>query len=229
MNRKTPESFEGFSCFFASVQGYLKFYRVLCYIQFFLTNTKAKTIMLKLSFRITIFCIATGLLIGACNTGSSSPTLNNKQDSLSFARDIIKLYEAKQAGPSVSQQEDTLLQSAGPVTDGMQPIGWDTFEKYKKYYDDNPLLFNPQKQAYKGFVIDTAGYKMLMANAEIKGLYLRLGRKEDGAYTIMILGTNASGQVIQTSGALINTSSTDPSNFDQLKSCPVDCPDIDNL
>jgi hypothetical protein len=185
--------------------------------------------MLKLSFRVTVFCVITGLLIGGCNSGSSSPTLNNKQDSLSFARDIIKLYEAEQPGRILSQQQDSIVQSTISVTGGMQPIGWDTFEKYKKYYDENPLLFNPLKQAYKGFMVDTAGYNMLMGNTEIKGLYLRLGRKEDGAYTIMILGTNASGQVIQTSGAMINTSATDPSNFDHLNPCPQDCPDIDNL
>lgn len=174
--------------------------------------------MIKIRFPgigiILFFCAVS---FNACN-GDGAKQFSTKEDSLSFARSVMEKYPV-----GLKSMQDSTPAKALPFSQtGLQPISWDTVVSYRNYYDKNPLLFNPLKQPYKGFSIDAAGYTNLLSNSAIKGLYLRLGRKGDGAYTIMVLGTDNAGNILQTDAALPATSQA-ISNFDNLNPCPDIC------
>ena len=162
------------------------------------------------------------ILLFSCNNKGSEKSFASKSDSIQFAKSVLKQYPSLSMAPNLN--EDSI--SGFKPGNGMQPITWDTVMSYKTYYDKNPKLFNLMKQPYKGFSVDPAGYSMIFENKNIKGLYLRLGRKGDGAYTIMILGTDSTGNVINTSA--FRAAPLDSTNFDNLNTCPDNCPDIDN-
>ncbi len=164
-------------------------------------------------------------LTSGCDAGKTTQNLNNKEDSLQFARSVLQKYGSENI--LLSQEQDSAPSSRVMGMDSMQPITWATYLKYRDYYDQNPLLFNPDKKAYKGYTIDAAGYAKLIGNPAIKGVYLRLGRKEDGSYTIMILGTDASGQILTTSD-MLSTEGDGDTNFDNILPCPTNCPKIEN-
>lgn len=164
-------------------------------------------------------------VLSGCDSGNTTQNFNNKEDSLQFARSVMQQYG--RSSVLLSQEKDSAPRSRVMGMDSMQPITWKTYLKYRDHYDQNPLIFNPDKTAYKGYTIDAAGYARLMNNPSIKGLYLRLGRKDDGSYTIMILGTDAEGQVLNTSDSL-STKGGGDSNFDNILPCPVNCPKIEN-
>lgn len=168
---------------------------------------------------IIFFCVVS---FTACN-GDGAKQFSTKEDSVSFARSVLEKYPG-----GITSMQDTTPSIAQPFSEkGMQPISWDTVVSYRNYYDKSPLLFNPLKQPYKGFSIDAAGYTNLLSNPAIKGLYLRLGRKGDGSYTIMVLGTDSEGNILQTGAALPATSQA-ISNFDNTIPCPDLCPRGDN-
>jgi len=176
--------------------------------------------------KVLALLLFVGYLTSGCDAGNTGQNLNNKEDSLKFARSVMQQYGRESL--LLSQEQDSLPRSGEMGMDSMQPITWKTYLKYRDYYDRNPLIFNPDKTAYKGYTIDAAGYARLMNNTAIKGLYLRLGRKDDGSYTIMILGTDASGEVLQTSDSLSTKGDGSPSNFDNILPCPTHCPKIEN-
>ncbi len=174
--------------------------------------------------KVLALVLFVGALTASCDSGKNGPTLTNKNDSLTFARNVMKAY----GGEAIlsDQQQDRPAGARTMGKDSMQPISWATYLKYKNYYDKNPLIFNPDNKAYKGYTIDAAGYARLMSNPAIKGLYLRLGRKDDGSYTIMILGTDGSGQVLNSSDSLELGGNGD-TNFDNVIPCPTNCPKVD--
>lgn len=173
-----------------------------------------------LSIGIILFLCAVSFT--ACNENRGTQ-FSSKEDSLSFAKSVMEKYP-----DGITSMQDSTPAKALPFSEkGMQPISWDTVVNYRTFYDKNPLLFNPLKQPYKGFSIDAAGYTNLLGNPAIKGLYLRLGRKGDGSYTIMVLGTDSAGNILQTGAALPATSEA-ISNFDHLGSCPDTCPNGNN-
>ncbi|MES2894022.1 MAG: hypothetical protein V4725_18525 [Bacteroidota bacterium] len=166
------------------------------------------------------------LLLGACviscTQQSSTNNFTSKEDSVKFARAVYNLY-----AEDVEQVEiDT---SRGPGKKGVHPIPWDTVKAYQDYYDRDPKLFTSNNQPYKGFSIDANGYKWITKNKAIEAIYLRLGRKGDGSYTVMMLGTDSSGRILHTK--TVETSDptkADPTNFDNAVPCPTDCPVDDN-
>ncbi len=177
--------------------------------------------LLKVLASLLVVAFATA----GCNSGDSTQSFNSKNDSLQFARSVLQQYGRESV--LQSQEQDSVPRARVMGVDSMQPITWKTYLKYKDYYDQNPLIFNPDRKAYKGYTIDAAGYTRLMNNPAIKGLYLRLGRRDDGSYTIMILGTDANGEVLITSDSL-RTDGDGDSNFDNILPCPINCPKIDN-
>ncbi len=173
-------------------------------------------------FSIGIIIFFCAVSFTACN-GDGGKQFSTKEDSLSFARSVMEKYPA-----TLTTLQDSTPAKAQPFSaNGMQPISWDTVVSYRTYYDKYPLIFNPQKQPYKGFSIDATGYTNLLSNPAIKGLYLRLGRKGDGSYTIMVLGADSAGNILQTDAALPATSEA-ISNFDNVAPCPDVCPRGDN-
>jgi len=152
-------------------------------------------------------------------TNPSTSTFNNKEDSLKFARAVYQIYADDFAGETI----DTAWL---PGEKGVHPISWDTVQSYQDFYDKEPKILDPNKQPYKGFSIDPNGYAWIKKNKIIRGLYLRLGRKGDGSYTIMLLGTDSLGKIIQKKSLRSSTGGTapDPSNFDNTIPCPDQCP-----
>lgn len=174
---------------------------------------------------LALLFVVVSLSIG-CDSRKNGPALSSKNDSLAFARNVMKAYGTENV---LSGQEQERPAGARIMDkDSMQPISWATYLKYRDFYDKNPLIFNPDNKPYKGYTIDAAGYAKLMANPAIKGLYLRLGRRDDGSYTIMILGTDASGQVLNSSDSLDLGDGGGDTNFDNILPCPAHCPKVDD-
>ncbi|RYF89566.1 MAG: hypothetical protein EOO03_05755 [Chitinophagaceae bacterium] len=182
--------------------------------------------MRKNVFQVLVaVCLVAGIFL-SCDSRNSTQPLNTKSDSLAFARTVMQAYGSEALMQEEQQPPAQTRNLMG--ADSMQPISWATFEQYKKAYDKSPKIFNLQNQPYKGFTIDATGYSKLQGNPTIKGLYLRLGLKEDGSYTIMVLGTGASGQVLTTLDTLVTGNGDDGTNYDNLRPCPSHCPDIDD-
>jgi hypothetical protein len=170
------------------------------------------------AFSAALLCFV--LIQTSCTKQKGGGSFTNKADSIQFAKAVYALYPNEVATPPVL---DTLTP---PITEkqGVMPIPWDTVVAYKNYYAKNPQLYNPQKQPYQGFSIDPNGFDMIKSNDLIKGLYLCLGRRGNGAYTIMLLGTDENGNLINkgnTQGKLANPK--DSTNFDHLDPCPNTC------
>ena len=176
--------------------------------------------MIKICFQSLLGVCTTFFLLCSCGGNESGRQFATKQDSLAFAKAVMEKYpaaEEKIVGPDTTAPVKGRTFQAG----GMEPISWETVKKYSAGYDKYQPIKSPSGQGYKGFSIDSAGYNMLLQNKLIKGLYLRLGRKDDGSYTIMILGLDDKGNIITTKG---NANNPDDTNFDQLPPCPTDCP-----
>lgn len=172
-------------------------------------------------------------LLGLCTTctllfsctGNSGKQFSNKQDSLSFAQAVMEKYPGQK--PLSSPQRDTTGPDK-PQPYDMQPISWETVKKYQSNYDSDPQIKTPGGLYYKGFSIDTAGYSTLIKTTAIKSLYLRLGKRDDGSYTIMVLGMDAKGNIIHTiTGPGTGYEGDEPTNFDNLPPCPANCPPLD--
>lgn len=174
-----------------------------------------------------------GLLISSAFlyscTGSGGQQFSTKEDSVRFAQAVMEKYPGEKRG--VSLLADTVPVPKGrdlqePKPTGMQPISWETVIQYSESYDKDPQLKSPYGYYYKGFIIDTAGYNMLLRNAAIKGLFLRLGKKADGSYTVMLLGLNEKGGMVYSGdvNAKGGVALKDSSNYDNLNTCPEICP-----
>lgn len=167
-------------------------------------------------------CITCSLLYSCA--GNSGKQFTTKQDSLSFAQAVMEKYPGQRPAPVSASLQDTAV----PQPYVMQPITWETVKKYQSNYDSDPQLKTPTGLYYKGFSIDTAGYSTLIRTPAIKSLYLRLGRRDDGSYTVMILGMDAKGNIIHTiTGPGTGYEGDEPTNFDNLPPCPANCPPLD--
>lgn len=171
--------------------------------------------------------LITSAFLYSCS-GNGGQQFSTKEDSVRFAQAVMQKYPGEKQG--VPLFADTVPSGKGkdiqaPKPTGMQPISWETVIQYSESYDKDPQLKSPYGYYYKGFIVDTAGYDMLLKNASIKGLFLRLGKKADGSYTIMVLGLNEKGAVLNSGGiGLQGRALKDSSNFDNLNTCPEICP-----
>lgn len=148
-----------------------------------------------------------------------------KEDSLKFAKSIFAKYPDENSVITPYRYEDTSMKKV------FKPISWEEVETYKKLYDRKPIIYGPDGVAMKGYFIDSTGYSMIKSNPIIKGLYLRLGRKPDGLFTIMVLGTDRKGNVVRDmmGKEMLPKQPKDSTNFDNTPPCPNDCPlDFDN-
>ncbi|MBC7935791.1 MAG: hypothetical protein H7Y86_10615 [Rhizobacter sp.] len=170
-------------------------------------------------------CVVVSLFSGCAE--NSGKQFSTKQDSLTFARAVMETY-----GPE--QPDAVRYDTVPPVkgrnfqTDpdgGIQPIDWSTVLLYQSNYDKDPQIKSPQGIFYQGFSVDSAAYKAIITTASIKGLYLRLGKKPDGSYTIMILGLDANGNVMGGNKAnKADGGPNDDTNWDNTFPCPENCP-----
>jgi len=166
--------------------------------------------------------IAAIYLLSSC-TGTSSTTFSTKEDSIRFAQSVMEKYPGEQLSAStdtVSPAKGRNLRNA----QGLTPISWATVVEYESAYDKDPQLKAPEGYYYQGFMIDPSGYDQLLKTPSIKGLYLRLGKKPDGSYTVMLLGLNKDGKIIHSSDSTNLDPGNDETNFDQVPACPQVCP-----
>lgn len=167
-------------------------------------------------------------LLSSCDSNSTKQ-FSTKQDSLAFAQAVMERYPGMEAGTAPEQlAQDTVPAPAGGRSFenvGMEPITAATIKNYSANYDKTHPLKDPKGFYYQGFSIDPAGYAQLLKNPSIQGLYLRLGQRDDGSYTIMVLGTDKGGKIINPPGTLAAKDTlTDFTNFDALPPCPENCP-----
>lgn len=172
-----------------------------------------------------IFAIAgavciTGLVF---TTGCQQPgkAFTTKEDSLNFAKAYFNQY------PEENSVKTKLKSDSGSAS-AVQPLNWAEVLRYRDQYDKQPLIYNIKGDALKGFSVDANGYNQIKSNSFIKGLYLRLGRKDDGTFTIMLLGTDGNGKVLgenqQTQRKALKDS-TEQTDYDNVEPCPANCPE----
>ena len=153
----------------------------------------------------------------SCTNGAGT-TFRTKEDSLAFAKTYFEKYPGENSVRVKYGNEDTLMK-------GIKPITWATVKTYQSNYDKNPFILSPTGVPLNGFTVDSTGYAKLLNSKKIKGLYLRFGVKVDGAFTIMILGTDAKGNVmkdtINIKGGVGDGTGT---NYDDTPPCPTACP-----
>lgn len=168
-------------------------------------------------------------LLYSCDSGSGGQQFNSKEDSLRFAQSVMQQYPGESLGASLQQDttgpaKGKTFQQAGPE-DAVRPISWDTVLLYQSNYDKNPQIKSPKGYYYQGFSIDSASYQTIIKTPSIKSLFFRLGRKNDGSYTIMVLGLDAKGNVM--GGDKSNKADggpNDDTNWDNTYPCPETCP-----
>ena len=158
-----------------------------------------------------------GALLQAC-TEQKNTSFKSKEDSIRFARTVLANY------PEVLL--DTSRPSLAPQApgQGVSPISNQLMREYFRLYDADPKLFTPSGLAYKGFGIDTAGWTTIKNNPKIFGLFMRLGRKPDSSFTIVLQGLDAKGHIINNGMTGAGTQDDNPTNFDNSTACPEKCP-----
>lgn len=168
-------------------------------------------------FIAALLCFGVLYLLPSCQQPGAS--FQTKEDSLKFAKAYFDLY------PN-DNSVVTKWNSDSGSSSAVQPINWDEVLRYKEQYDKHPLIYNIKGEALKGFLVDANGYSQIKGNNDIKGLYLRLARKDDGAFTIMLLGTDETGRVIGENKAQMRSAedSAKDSDFDNVDPCPASCP-----
>jgi hypothetical protein len=164
-----------------------------------------------------VFISASIFLLAACNeTGASGPKdcFKNQKDSIDFAKAVYEKYKIAEAAKVVSFVDDHLK-----ITQS-QPVHWDTISKYAVNYDKAPILTKPDKTAYKGFILNSASFTQFKDNVSCAQLYFRLGKKDNGEYTIMVLPMDANNAILQNRVLPPNQNL----NHDHLDPCPTVCP-----
>jgi len=170
---------------------------------------------LLLKFPFAIFLFAILLSFTACNDDSGKDCFKTKQDSLAFAKAVLKTYPNEKNLPLVV----TFAERSAAIAPS-EPVAWDTIDRYKRQYDQSPLLQKPGGAYYKGFILNATSFAAFKSNANCAQLYLRLGTKDNGEYTIMVLPMDKSKNLLQSmpSPAGMNL------NHDHLDPCPSECP-----
>jgi len=113
---------------------------------------------------------------------------------------------------------------ASPLDVNIKPpaIQWEDVLAYKAKYDAAPVMRNSSGDAIKGFMVNEETYRYLLANKEIKGLYIRLAKNPANDYTLLLLGTDEKGRLLVTSKE--QEVSSLYANFNYLGECPSGCP-----
>jgi hypothetical protein len=151
---------------------------------------------------------------------SNEPLTRN--DSIAIARAIKEDYpdSANNERMARSMPES----AASPLDADIKPpaIQWEDVLAYKAKYDAAPVMRNSSGDAIKGFMVNEETYRYLLANKDIKGLYIRLAKNPANDYTLLLLGTDETGRLLVTSKEQEVSSSY--ANFNYLGTCPTLCP-----
>ena len=151
---------------------------------------------------------------------SNEPLTRN--DSIAIARAIKEDYpdSANNERMARSMPES----AASPLDVDIKPpaIQWEDVLAYKAKYDAAPVMRNSSGDAIKGFMVNEETYRYLLANKDIKGLYIRLAKNPANDYTLLLLGTDETGRLLVTSKG--QEVSSLYANFNYLGQCPSLCP-----
>ncbi|MCP9752558.1 hypothetical protein [Ferruginibacter sp. HRS2-29] len=172
--------------------------------------------MKTLKMLTAIAAIAVLFTYTSCTTGGGGG-FTSKEDSMKFAQAYFDKYPEENSVKV--KYGDTLPMKS------LQPITWVEETRYSKSYDKKPLIYSPTGVALQGFFVDSSGFAQVLANKAIKGLYLRFGKKDDGSFTIMLLGTDGNNKLIKDSVKGGGYGGDIPSNYDNTPSCPNHCPE----
>lgn len=172
---------------------------------------------LLLKIFLSIFLCVILISLSACNDNAGKDNFKTKQDSLAFAKTVFKAYPNEKNLPLVvtfaERSSEKMLS---------EPVAWDTIDKYKTQYDISPLLQKPGGGAYyKGFILNTASFTTFKNNTNCSQLYFRLGKNDNGEYTIMVLPMDAKRNLLQSTPV---TGVGQNLNQDHLDPCPSECP-----
>ena len=174
---------------------------------------------MKLLLKIPLAVFLLTILIGfsACNEEAARDCFKTKQDSLAFAKAVFQAYPAEKNMPlTVTFAERTA------ATAPSEPVSWDIINRYKEKYDLSPILVKPDGTPYKGFILDTGSFSFFKGNNKCSQLYLRLGKKDNNEYTIMVLPMDNAGYLLQS--APVTSPGQQNLNHDHLDPCPTECP-----
>lgn len=173
---------------------------------------------MRFSIPTKMFTLLLVVIAISCNSGPNT-VFKSKSDSLSFAKAFFDRYPDENSVRVKYRSADSV------IAKGVQPISWKVVEQYQQSYDKHPLIYGLDGLPLQGYLIDSAGYSMITQNRNIKGLYLRFGKKADSAVTIMILGTDIRGNIIRDT-ILSYPESGNSGDFDNIGPCPTVCPKI---
>lgn len=169
----------------------------------------------------SVFIISIGMIMAVgCNETSTSK-LQTKTDSLEFARKVMEMYPDSTVATAPRMARTSRAAVGDTSVDLTGYLPWDSILKYRDNYDKEPFVIPGVSKGYFGFMVSKETYRAMLNNPKIEGLYLRFGKRSDGNYTIMILGTDASGNLIEFSS---ESAAGGQSNFDNLTPCPNACP-----
>ena len=169
----------------------------------------------------SVLIISIGMILAVgCNETSTSK-MQTKTDSLEFARKVMEMYPDSALATPIRSARTSRAAVGDTTIDLSGYLPWDSVIKYKDNYDKDPFVIPGVPKGYFGFMMNKQTYRAILDNANIEGLYLRFGRKSDGTYTIMILGTDAEGKLLEFSNEQAGGAH---SNFDNTLPCPSNCP-----
>jgi hypothetical protein len=164
----------------------------------------------------------------SCNTFETSDSIKTKQDSIAFARAVLKLYPETQGTVTVGfgNRNENGKKISIPKFKGVSFAEIDTWaENYNKI----PLFQNGEGQDVTGFMIDVHGMQCLTKNPKYEKIYIRFGKysgtsSDKTDYTVMLVPLTASGDLVCPAGSLADDSEGGTSNYDALDPCPKECP-----
>ncbi len=156
--------------------------------------------------------ISFALLLSIASCTSASQQFTSKEDSLAFAKKVFEAYP---------EENSVIVNYALGDSDKFRAISWDEVNDFKKRYDAKPLIYGADGKPLKGFFIPMQDYSQIQSKAAIKGLYLRLAKRPDNSFTIMVLGLNEKGDVMD---GTQQRAVADTTNFDFVPPCPDHCP-----
>ncbi len=152
---------------------------------------------------------------GVQENNTVNDCFKTKKDSVDFAKLVYEKYQLDTGAKQVSFVDPSLK------TMQSEAVPWDTITKYAANYDRNPILTQPGGGLnYKGFKLNATSFSQMKNNASCAQLYFRLGKKDNGDYTFMVLPMNSNNDIIQTRSLPAGQNI----NHDHLDPCPTVCP-----
>jgi hypothetical protein len=174
-----------------------------------------------LGTHVSLLAVLIIMFASCCNNDKqSSGSKEAPIDSLK----IVKAYLKKHPQPMVVSFDSV----HSVASKDMEPIDWEKdVTRYAGNYDEYPAMIKANDTPMRGWRIYENDLDLIRKKVNYRQLYLRLGRRGDGSYTLMILPLKGDGSVLYRRGKNPKRRPmTDPpdNNYDHLDPCPDQCP-----